>query len=263
MIEIVLKGAGGFGCILWDTMPNELEVACVDEPLELKPLRTVREIRLRWFELALVLLICVGDALYSSVRVLNGGANPFPLADQWRWAYGACRELICLFLLGYVLSRRKIGFKDLGLRWSLRDVGIGLILAVVAYLVYWVGSIPVYLIHHAIFPAAAKVLSPSSIFGHPSFLAIPYFLLSPFFEEMIVRAYLMTEVGELTGSWVLAAAASVLVQFSYHLYYGWVGAICVSFQFLVFAIYYARRRKTTPIVVAHGVFDIIGLIRML
>jgi hypothetical protein len=73
----------------------------------------------------------------------------------------------------------------------------------------------------------------------------------------------MTEIKALTGSWLLAAAFSVLVQFSYHLYYGWEGAIALSFLFLVFSIYYARTQKATPIIVAHEVFDILGLVRML
>ena len=37
-------------------------------------------------------------------------------------------------------------------------------------------------------------------FAHPSVMAIPLALLNPFFEELLVRAYLMTEVMELTGS---------------------------------------------------------------
>ncbi|MGO9543681.1 MAG: CPBP family intramembrane glutamic endopeptidase [Rhodomicrobium sp.] len=100
------------------------------------------------------------------------------------------------------------------------------------------------------------------IFGRPSIMAIPYSLLNPFFEELIVRAYLMTEVRALTGSWMLATALSVVVQFSYHLYYGWEGAIALSFLFLVFSIYYARTQRATPIIVAHGIFDIWGLVRM-
>ena len=87
-------------------------------------------------------------------------------------------------------------------------------------------------------------------------------LLNPFFEELIVRAYLMTEIRELTGSAWLAGAASVALQTAYHLYYGWERALSLGFLFLAFSIYYATRRKATPIVVAHGIFDIWGLVRL-
>ncbi len=93
-------------------------------------------------------------------------------------------------------------------------------------------------------------------------IAIPFVLLNPFFEELIVRAYLMTELKFLTGSWAVAGIVSVLLQASYHLYYGWSRASTLVFLFVVFAIYYARKRKDTPIVVAHGVFDLIGFVQL-
>jgi membrane protease YdiL (CAAX protease family) len=98
-------------------------------------------------------------------------------------------------------------------------------------------------------------------FAHPAIVAITFAVLNPFFEELIVRAYLMTEVAELTGSSALAVVISVAVQFCYHLYYGWSGALSLSFMFLIFALYYARSSRALPIVVAHGFFDIYGVVR--
>jgi len=88
-------------------------------------------------------------------------------------------------------------------------------------------------------------------------------LLNPFFEELIVRAYLMTEIGELTGSWILAVGVSVVFQAGYHIYYGWPVAVSLGFQFLVFALYYAKTRRAAPIILAHGIFDFWALIRLL
>jgi membrane protease YdiL (CAAX protease family) len=86
--------------------------------------------------------------------------------------------------------------------------------------------------------------------------------LNAFFEELIVRAYLMMEIKELTGSTVLAVMSSVVVQASYHLYYGWMGALSVAFMFLTLAIYFARSRQALPIVIAHEIFDLYALIRL-
>ena len=94
-------------------------------------------------------------------------------------------------------------------------------------------------------------------------MGIAFCLLNPFFEELVVRAYLMTEITELTGSTVWAFILSVVVQFSYHLYYGWAGAISLSFQFLVFALYYAHSRRALPVVLAHDFFDVYGMLRLL
>ena len=78
-----------------------------------------------------------------------------------------------------------------------------------------------------------------------------------------MRAYVMTEIRELTGSNMMAVVSSVLLQASYHLYYGWIGALSIAFPFSVFAIYYALSRRAVPIIVGHAVFDLYGLIRLM
>ena len=99
--------------------------------------------------------------------------------------------------------------------------------------------------------------SPSgrSFYSNPSSMIIPFSLLNPFFEELIVRAYLMTEIAGLTGSYALAVAVSIAVQLSYHLYYGWAGVAALFFQFLIFSLYYARWKRALPVIIAHGFFD--------
>jgi len=94
-------------------------------------------------------------------------------------------------------------------------------------------------------------------------MAIPFALLNPFFEELIVRAYLMTEVLDLTGSATLAVFLSVGIQTSYHLYYGWERALSLSFGFLILALYYLRKRQAFPLITAHAVNDVLGILRLM
>jgi membrane protease YdiL (CAAX protease family) len=105
----------------------------------------------------------------------------------------------------------------------------------------------------------AKWPGGRELFAHPSMAFIPFVLRNPFFEQLIVRAYLMSEVFALTGSRTRAILASVVVQSSYHLYYGWAGAISISFLFLAFALYYMRSRRALPVIVAHGLSDLYAL----
>ena len=218
--------------------------------------------RLRWFELSLVLLISFGQFFASSLYLFTNGRSSPSYLQNSNWTVGFFHELTSLFLLGYVLSRRKVRFRDLGLRWSFRDLRSGLAVAVASYVAYAVGLSFVHSLHRALFASSPSGPTAHDIFGHPSIAAIPYFLLNPFFEEMIVRAFLMTQVKDLTQSWTLATVLSVALQSSYHLYYGWEGVLGVSLQFLVFSTYYARTRRATPIVVAHAIFDIYGLVRL-
>jgi membrane protease YdiL (CAAX protease family) len=113
--------------------------------------------------------------------------------------------------------------------------------------------------HRAFFPAGTSGVTAADLSSHSLLLAVPFALINPFFEELIVRAYLMTEVKALTGSWFLASLSSVAIQWSYHLYYGWDVSLSMAFTFLTFSIYFARTQKATPIVVAHGLLDIWAL----
>jgi membrane protease YdiL (CAAX protease family) len=173
------------------------------------------------------------------------------------------QEITALLLLGYVLSRRGLTLTNLGFRWAARDVGMGLLVAGLSFAAYVTGSMLVHLAHYSMYGSLATGPTANDLFAHASVVAIPFSLLNPFFEELIVRAYLMTEVVELTGSPSLAVFLTVAVQFSYHLYYGWAGAISLAFLFLTLAVYYVRTRRALPVVVAHGFFDIYGLIRLL
>src|SRR3984957_11566459 len=218
--------------------------------------------RLRWFELSLVLLVAFARPLLSALYRLKNGPSAVPNITDTGFLIGVVQEVTALLLLGYVLSRRNLRFRDIGLRWSLRDFGAGLLLACASYAAYAIGSVFVNLLRDAINSSSHKGPIFTSLFTHFSVMAIPYFLLSPIFEELIVRADLMTEVMDLTGSQALAILLSVVVQSSYHLYYGWAGAIALSFQFLTFALYYASSRRILPVIIAHEIYDVFGLIRL-
>jgi membrane protease YdiL (CAAX protease family) len=220
------------------------------------------ETRQRWFELSLVLLVAFGGSLVNALYFLQHGPSAVLGASTLRWSYALVHEISALLLLGYVLSRRRLRFKELGLRWSMRDVGLGLLVAAGSFAAYVLGSLFIELCHHWIYGSWATVRSGADFFAPPSMAFIPFVFVNPFFEELIVRAYLMTEVFDLTRSSKLSVAASVLVQSSYHLYYGWTGAISLSFPFLVFALYYIRSRRALPVIIAHGFFDLYALLRL-
>jgi len=236
------------------------ELANVDQDVSTRVLTLSRdERRVRWFELSLVLVIAFGGSFLSSLYLMKAGKAGLPTVSEFRWARGFVQEIPCLILLWYVLSRRRKSFRDIGLRWSVRDVVVGLGLVLVSYVAYTIGGFIVYSIHRAFFPTGTSGVTAADLSSHSLLLAIPFALINPFFEELIVRAYLMTEVKALTGSWFLASLSSVAIQWSYHLYYGWDASLSIAFTFLTFSIYFARTQKATPVVVAHGVLDLWAL----
>ena len=219
--------------------------------------------RKRWFELLLILLFAFSNSLLGSLFVLFTKNNTATSSADMHSLTGLVHETLCLALLGYVLSRRGLRLQSLGLRWSVRLLFIGFGLAIIAYHTYVLSAV-IAVISQNLFHVHLGVSHTfQQIYQHPTWLSFPFFLLNPFFEELIVRAYAMTEIKALTGSWVAAVIASTIIQASYHLYYGWYDAFTLSLQFLVYSIYFARTRQVTPIVVAHGIFDVWGLIQML
>lgn len=87
-------------------------------------------------------------------------------------------------------------------------------------------------------------------------------VVNPFFEELIVRGYTMTEVIGLGGSRNLAIMVSVLVQMSYHVYQGLVHCVGLTAAFVVFSIYLFRSRRIAPLVIAHFWSDAWALLRV-
>ncbi|HJZ63790.1 MAG TPA: CPBP family intramembrane glutamic endopeptidase [Candidatus Acidoferrum sp.] len=114
------------------------------------------------------------------------------------------------------------------------------------------------MVHRLSFGSFPRHVDASQIFGHMPLMALPFTLLNGFFEELVTRAYLMTEIRELTGSGLLAALASIVLQ----TYYGWVGMLSVGFLFVAFTIFFAVWRRALPLVVAHGIVDLFAYFRL-
>jgi membrane protease YdiL (CAAX protease family) len=226
------------------------------------PATAIENKGLRYFELCLVLLVALSSSFASSLYLFFHGPSPMAQNTPYRWVAGAVHEVVALALLGYVLRRRGLRFRDLGLQWSVRDCGMGVLVCIAAYACAFAAATNLAIYHYFASGSALKGNTARQFWAHPGLGALPYLLVAPFFEEMIVRAYLMTEIRELTGSAALAVAVSVLVQASYHLYYGWAGVVTVASGFLVFALYYARFRRALPVIVAHELYDLIGFLRM-
>jgi membrane protease YdiL (CAAX protease family) len=206
--------------------------------------------------------VAFAGAFLSSVYVLNNGPSPGPHTSNARRSINIVHEITSRFLLRYVLSRGNLRFRDLGLHCLCATWDWVHSLAGASYAMYAMGHALTHFLHNAIFSSPARNLTARDFFAHPAVLFVPFSIVNPFFEELIARAYPMTEVKDLTGSSALAVLISDAVQSSYHLCYGWEGAIALSFLFLTFALYYPRSRRAVPLIVARGFFDICALVRL-
>ncbi len=142
--------------------------------------------------------------------------------NEYAWTMQVLREVSGLALLWYLLMRRGKNFSSIGLNWRWKDLGWSIILVFSGLFAY-------KFIYSVLFVTGITSVSSSTtgdnvgriLFGGGFFLSTFLLqLVNPFFEELIVRAYLMTEVKFLTNSMAKAVIISTVLQTSYHFYQG-------------------------------------------
>jgi membrane protease YdiL (CAAX protease family) len=222
--------------------------------------------QLRIFEIVLVCVIAFGTGILSSGHSLylrsfgdfqtSGGSS----SGEYGWIYSCLREASALGFLWYVLQRHGKTFVDLGLTWMRKDIGWSIILA-------FGGSLAFDAVYDAIYFSGLTATSHKAasayvgyvLFGGGVFFTTMLFqFLNPFFEELIVRAYVMTEVKQLTNSATKAIIISTVLQTSYHFYQGAPMAFAHGATFLIWSIYYAKTSRIAPIILAHLYSDVGG-----
>jgi len=219
---------------------------------------TWSERRWRLFEISLVCVVALGSSILRSGEILFTGELGASYAGALTWIYPSIHELGALALLWYVLHRRMLNFGSLGMRWTRMDILFGPLLWLVGSVAYStlariIGNLfAVYLPGLNTHPDVANFLFGGSV----TVLCFIFQLINPFFEELIVRAYLMTELKHLTGSMTLAVAGSVLVQISYHFYQGAPAALSHAGMFLLFSLYYAKTKRIFAPILAHLLTDL-------
>ena len=167
--------------------------------------------------------------------------------------------LLCLWI---ALKYQKRGFQDIGFSLPMRvaEVGHSFALFFGAWLLGIVVGLAVFALYRALGHPGHRGFDMAAIFGsHITLLTVMFIWLNPFFEELLVRAFLITEMEQIYQSTTLAVFVSVVLQASYHLYQGLPAALIHASTFLMFSIYFIRRRRILPIIMAHLYMDVIGL----
>jgi membrane protease YdiL (CAAX protease family) len=215
----------------------------------------------RWIDLSLVLLVAFAGHILTSIHL---AIHPAPLNySNARLGFGILEEAIALLLFLVLFKRQGRHIRDIGFdfRWTDLPKAIGLVLA--SFTAMWVMRVAVQYVYFFIKFTRLQDGPHSNFSATSIWFMLPFLFINPFFEEILVRGYLMTEFISLRKSVVLAAIASLAVQTSYHLYYGVFGAATVGVGLSVFAIYYAKSRRLMPIILAHMLWDSTALLEML
>lgn len=136
------------------------------------------------------------------------------------------------------------------------DLGVGVLLALVIGVpglgLYW----------------AARALGLNAIVvpaGLPDvWWAMPVLLLAAVqnavLEEMIVVGYLVTRLRQLEWGLPAVIAASAVLRGTYHLYQGFGAFVGNAVMGVVFVLVFLRWRRTTPLIAAHTILDVVAFV---
>jgi len=167
-------------------------------------------------------------------------------------------EAIILLVLGAFLYLRGWTLKRLGIRVTSKDSLIGAGLALAAYIAFvlmaWlaimVGMPPRFAGNYQ--EVVARGLNWLTVVGVS--------ILNPVYEETFLCGYIVT-VAKASGRVTAGVNLSVAIRLVCHLYQGGIGVLGIIPLGLVFTWWYARTGRLWPVLVAHVLFDAVGLLR--
>nr|WP_246320496.1 CPBP family intramembrane glutamic endopeptidase [Paenibacillus qinlingensis] len=146
-------------------------------------------------------------------------------------------------------------YKDIGFEFQKTDILHGILLFLGIYITY--------IIALTISPNFGQ--TPKNIDFLKTNISIFYILfiiINPFFEELIVRAYIITESKYLLKNEEISVLISTVIQTSYHLYQGLIPALYAGIMFFVFSIYFVKSRRIVPVILVHLFFDFIAMLEL-
>lgn len=167
----------------------------------------------------------------------------------WLLAY----EIVVGTLLGAFLYTRGWRIEDLNLRITQQALGMAGFLFAGFYLYGLVTGL------------AANALGVSEMFTQISFqgsvtlpVAILVSVINPVFEEVLTIAYVMKALNSHGAAFAIGASA--LLRLVAHAYQGPLAAVVVFPLGIAFAIVYWRTRELWPLILTHGLIDLVGLL---
>ncbi|GAC85849.1 CPBP family intramembrane glutamic endopeptidase [Gordonia paraffinivorans] len=188
---------------------------------------------------------------------LNPSRSDLALIDAVRQVMSVARLFAIAGLGAYLLWRSGIGLKRVGLgRWSpRRDVPAGLVLAAVIGL----PGLALVAVARALGLNASLVPSQADTWWEWPVLVLVA-IGNAAAEEIVVVAYFITRLRQLGASETGSLLASAVLRGGYHLYQGFGAGLGNVVMGLVYGRFFQVTGRTWPLVIGHGVIDVVAFV---
>jgi len=208
---------------------------------------------------SLVAKLTAGPPLSQQTATLNPSQSPRPYLDLTYQLLGTFFALVPVLLALYLLSRDRLDpARNLGIdfRRPAGDAGWGTALAAS------IGLPGLLLVYAAAQLGLNAQIVPAAL--QPVWWAIPVLIIAAMqnaiLEEVIVVGYLITRLRGLGWRLPYIVAASAVLRGSYHLYQGFGAFVGNAVMGVVFALFFLRKGRVMPLIVAHSLLDIAAFV---
>jgi len=147
--------------------------------------------------------------------------------------------------------------KRLGLQLQRRDPLWALALLLITYTAYYVLSLAVVSVWPGFYQLAVNTHLVAAHIAWPILVAIS--IVNPVFEEVFLCGYVVAALKDKAGA-AVAINVSAGIRLLCHLYQGPVGVMSLVPEGLVFATWFARTGRLWPLIAAHALQDLLGLL---
>lgn len=212
-------------------------------------------------ERVLVLLIAFGISIPNSLYALVFPARVFeravPPINGPHLLSTLAYEIVVGALLAGFLYMRGWTWERLGLTATWRDPLWALAVLFTGYAAYFLLWYAVGSLWPGFYQLATRTHLVAAHIDWPIVAAVS--VVNPIFEEVFVCGYVIAALKGPSGAGV-AINVSAALRLFYHLYQGPVGVVGLVPIGLTFAIWFARTGRLWPLILAHAMLDLLGLL---
>jgi len=167
-------------------------------------------------------------------------------------------EVIILAVLGLFLHVRGWTPQRLGLTSHWSDVPWSVVLIGGVYAVFYAAWYALALMSVPLLHTASGQ-APFLSSGVSAATIIAMVVVNPFFEEVFVAGYVIAALKDVRGT-TFAINVSVAIRLLYHLYQGSTAVLAIIPMGLIFGYWFARKGRLWPLIGAHAIMDVVGLL---
>jgi membrane protease YdiL (CAAX protease family) len=220
----------------------------------------------RWLAVLLVgvLVWSIAKAI-GTLAILAIVGSPEKVKGLWLAPWGMIFIPLATAGIAWTLRIADRGLRDLGLtaRNGRKDALIGAAVAVLWVAVEFLVLVPLTGGSGRSDVIASRAATGDAPWGLVGGM-ISGWVVGGFGEELFFRGFIIYALRNLLGNKPWSAGVAALVSVIYfaigHAYQGWIGMIDVGVSGLIFSLLYLGRGRLTASMVAHGVFDMLGIV---